>query len=66
MNKNKRLYRKKSNRMLLGVCAGIADYFEIDPTIIRVLWVIVSFAGGCGLLAYFVCAIIMPLDESND
>ena len=66
MDKNKKLYRKKNNRMLLGVCAGIADYFEIDPTIVRILWVLFSFAGGCGLLAYIICAIIMPLKDEND
>lgn len=56
----KRLYRSKTNRMLAGVCAGIADYFNLDPTIIRLAWVVFSCLGGSGLLAYIIAAIIIP------
>lgn len=56
---NKRL-TKSTNKMLCGVCAGIAEYFNLDPTIIRLLWVILTFFGGSGILAYIIAAIIIP------
>ena len=55
---NKRLY-KSNDRKIAGVCGGIAEYFEIDPTLVRLIWALVFFAGGSGLLLYFVAAIIM-------
>ena len=58
----KRLYRSK-NKMLSGVCAGIGDYFNIDPTIVRLAWVLFSCLGGCGVLAYIVAAIIIPMES---
>ena len=57
---NKRLYKSTVNCMLCGVCGGIAEYFDIDPTLVRIGWVIGAFAFGCGLLAYLICALIMP------
>ena len=51
---------KSSNRMICGVCAGIGEYLGIDPTVVRLLWVIFSVMGGAGLLAYIVAAIIVP------
>jgi phage shock protein C len=59
----KKLYRSNTNKMVCGVCAGIADYINIDPTIVRLLWVIFSFAGGAGILAYIIAAIIMPVQQ---
>ena len=56
----KRLYRDPSNQMLAGVCSGIANYFNLDPTLIRLGWVLFSFAFGSGILAYIICAIIIP------
>ena len=56
----KKLYRSKSNRMLLGVCSGIAEYFNIDPTVVRVLWTIASVLGFAGVIAYIVCAFVIP------
>lgn len=56
----KRLTRSSSDRKLAGVCAGIAEYFDLDPTLIRIGWVIFSLLGGSGLLAYIICAIVMP------
>ena len=57
----KRLYRVEgSEAKLFGVCGGIAEYFDVDPTIIRVALVILIFACGTGLLAYLVCALCMP------
>ncbi len=56
----KKLTRSTTNRTIAGVCAGIAEYFEIDPTLVRVGWVLLSLFGGTGVLAYIVCALIIP------
>ena len=56
----KKLYRNTENKMLAGVCSGIADYFDIDPTLVRLGWVMFSLLGGSGLLAYIIAAIIIP------
>ena len=57
----KRLYRTEGNdAKVFGVCGGIAEYFDIDPTIVRVAWAVLIFAYGTGLLAYLVCALCMP------
>lgn len=58
----KRLYRSRNQRMLAGVCGGIAEYFNVDPTLIRLLWVIFCFMGGTGILAYIIAAVIIPID----
>ena len=58
----KKLTKSATNRKIAGVCGGIAEYFNIDPVIIRILWVIFTFAGGAGILAYIICAIIMTSD----
>ncbi|HIS25962.1 MAG TPA: PspC domain-containing protein [Candidatus Pullilachnospira intestinigallinarum] len=57
---NKRLYRSSTNYMLCGVCGGIGEYFNIDPTLIRLAWVLFSCMGGWGILAYIAAAIIIP------
>ena len=57
---NKRLYRVEDGKMLCGVCGGIAEYFNVDPTLIRLGFALFCLAGGCGLLAYIAAAIIMP------
>lgn len=57
---NKRLYRSSVNTMLAGVCGGIAEYFNIDPTLVRLAWVVFSACGGSGVLAYIIAAIIIP------
>lgn len=58
----KRLYRSKTENMLTGVCGGIAVYFNIDPTLVRLVWALVSlFSGGVpGVLLYVVCSFIIP------
>ena len=61
----KKLYRSAENKMLAGVCGGIAEYFGVDPTLIRLAWVVFSLLGGSGLLAYILAAIIIPRDDSN-
>ena len=56
----KRLYRNVNDKMLCGVCSGLADYFNIDPTLVRLGWVVFCALGGSGLLAYIIAALIMP------
>lgn len=57
----KRLYRIEKDKKICGVCGGIAEYFDIDPTLVRLAWVIFSVCGGSGVLAYIIAAIIMPV-----
>ncbi len=57
---NKRLYRSKNSRMLCGVCGGIAEYFDIDPTLVRLGWALFCALGGSGIIAYIIAAIIIP------
>lgn len=57
---NNRLYKSRDDRMLDGVCAGIAEYFDIDPTVVRLAWVLFCMAGGSGILAYIIAAVIIP------
>ena len=61
----KKLYRNTENKMLAGVCSGIADYFDIDPTLVRLGWVLFSLLGGSGILAYIICALIVPNDPDK-
>ena len=56
----KKLYKNRQNRMICGVCAGIADYFNIDPTLVRLLAVVLGCFAGGGLVAYIIAAIIIP------
>ena len=61
--KGKRLYRSKKNKIIAGVCAGIGEYFEVDPVLIRLLWVIFVLMGGSGILAYIIAWIIIPEEK---
>ena len=56
----KRLIRSTTDRKLAGVCGGIGDYFGIDPTLVRIGWVVFCLLGGSGSLAYLLCALIIP------
>jgi phage shock protein C len=58
--KIKRLYRSRKDKILGGVAAGMADYFNIDPTVARLLWVLLAFFGGMGIIAYIIAWIIIP------
>ena len=60
----KRLYKSNQNKMIDGVCAGIGEYCNIDPTLIRVGAVLMSLAGGCGVLVYLICALVIPRDPN--
>lgn len=58
----RRLYRSRRDRQLAGVAGGIAEYLEIDPTVVRILWILSVFLGGFGILLYIIMAFIVPLD----
>lgn len=58
-----RTLTKGSNKMVEGVCGGIAEYFGWDPTLVRLAWVVVSCFAGAGIVAYIIAAIIMPEKE---
>ena len=60
-----RLMKCESDRVICGVCSGVARYFNIDTTLVRVIWAIVALAGGFGVLAYIAAALIMPSDNGQ-
>ena len=62
MNDNKRLYRSAHDRMIAGVCGGLAEYLEVDSTLIRLALAVAFFAGGVGLLVYIIAAIVIPME----
>jgi phage shock protein C len=62
MTAQKRLTRSK-DKMVAGVCAGLANYVNIDPTIMRILFVFIAFAGGASVLAYIIMWIVMPEEK---
>lgn len=66
-NEMKRLYRSNLNKMICGVCGGIGNYFNCDPTIIRLLMVLFAFFSfGTGVVAYFIMAIVIPTSPYNE
>lgn len=56
----KKIYKSDTNVKIAGVCAGIADYFGLDPVLVRVIWFVVSWFYGIGLVGYIACAFIFP------
>ncbi len=62
----KRLMRSRIDKKIGGVCAGLADYFDIDPTIVRVVWLLAIFLGGTGGLLYLILWIVLPLAPINE
>jgi phage shock protein C len=60
MAEPRKLYRSRDDRKVAGVCGGLAQYFNIDPTLIRVLFVVTALLGGPGLLAYLLLWIVVP------
>ncbi len=59
----KKLYRSEKNRMIAGVCGGLAEYFDVDPVVVRLLWLVVTFFIGSGILLYILACIIMPNEK---
>jgi phage shock protein PspC (stress-responsive transcriptional regulator) len=62
MQVNRRLYRCRHDKRLAGVSSGLAEYFDVDVSLVRVLWVLSIFFGGLGILAYIILAIVVPLE----
>lgn len=62
---SKRLYRSSTNRIIAGVCGGIAEYLDIDPTLMRIVWVLLTIFGGWGIILYIAAVIIVPLNPST-
>jgi len=62
----KRLYKIDQGKMVDGVCGGIAQYFGLDPTLVRLVWALVTIFGwGSGILAYIICAIVIPREPAG-
>ena len=61
----KKLYKINHGKKICGVCGGIAEYFNIDPTLVRIGWTLLAVCAGSGVLAYIICAIIMPEKTEN-
>ncbi len=58
----RRLTRSRRDKMIAGVCGGFAEYLELDPTIVRIIWLLLALVGGGGFLAYIIAWIVMPLE----
>jgi len=63
---SKRLYKSRKNKMIDGVCGGIAEYFNIDPTIVRIIAVIIGCIKGAGLIAYIIACFVIPYGENPE
>ena len=61
----KKLYKANEGKMVDGVCAGIAEYLNVDPTVVRAIWAVVTCFGGMGIPAYILCAVIIPRKPSG-
>ncbi len=60
-----RLYRSRRNQVIGGVAAGVAEYFDIDPTIVRIAWALLGMAWGTGILVYLICWLVIPLNPAQ-
>ncbi|HKZ45127.1 MAG TPA: PspC domain-containing protein [archaeon] len=65
MSKPKKLYRSGKEKILGGVCGGIAEYFNADPTLVRILWVLFCILWGTGILFYLILWVIMPRNPKH-
>ena len=65
MDMNRKLYRSNTNRMICGVCGGIGEYLNIDPTLVRLIWALVA-CYGAGVVAYLLAAVIIPQDPGSN
>ena len=61
----KRLYRSRKNKVLAGVCGGIGEYFEIDPVLVRLIWIVFSLLWGFGILLYIIAILVIPLEPKD-
>ena len=60
----KKLYRSRKNKKLFGVCGGLAEYFDIDPTVLRLILALAVVCAGVGLVAYLIAALIIPVNPN--
>lgn len=65
MSNTKKLYRSKANRVIFGVCGGLGEYFDIDPLVVRILFILLTFTGGSGIVIYLILAIMIPDSDGN-
>jgi len=65
MSNTKKLYRSKTNRVIFGICGGLGEYFDIDPLVIRILFILLTFTGGSGIVIYLILAIMIPDSSGN-
>jgi phage shock protein C len=63
MVETKRLYRSRTDKMIAGVCGGLANYFGLDPVLVRVIWVVAALSFGAGLLAYILLWLFVPQES---
>ena len=63
MSEEKKLYRSRTDKKIFGVCGGLAKYFDVDVTVIRILFLVGLLIVGGGLLAYLICALVMPEEK---
>ena len=61
----KKLYRSRYDKKLAGVCGGLAQYLNMDPTVVRVIWLLISLFVGAGLLAYIILALVIPEEPAE-
>lgn len=64
-SQSKRLYRSRVERMIGGVCGGLGEYFDIDPTVVRLLFVFGTLLGGPGVIAYLILLVVVPLEPDG-
>ena len=63
---SKKLYRSSTNRIFFGVCGGLAEFFEIDPTLVRVIFIVLSLFSGLGIFLYLILLILMPIETPSE
>lgn len=61
----KRVYRSRTDKKIAGVCGGLAKYFDIDPVIVRLIWILFLFLGGTGVILYIIAWIVIPLEPES-
>jgi len=64
VSNSKRLYRSRTERQVAGVCGGLAEYFKLDPTLVRIIFILITLFGGPGLVLYIILWLVLP-DESK-
>lgn len=61
----KKLYRSTRDRKIAGVCGGVAEYLNVDPTVVRAIWAVLGLCAFAGIGAYLVCILIIPEENNN-